>query len=174
MKELRKIKFPILIGEGEGKGIGGTSYKYVTMEEIERYIFPILEDNGIKVEQSVKVNVLDNIGIGKVSVTNNYIKESEHFDTTVYELPIQTSPGMSIQEQMAAEVTFLKRFSLIIDLDLKMTNDKKQPKQKKPLNPGTPDWTNAVAALKDDKTTIENLKELFNISETNIKILESL
>lgn len=174
MKELRKIKFPTLNGEGEGKGVGGTTYKYITMEEIERDVFPVLEDKGIKVEQTVKVKVLDNIGIGVVNVTNDYINQSEDMGSTEYELPIQTSPGMSIQEQMAAEVTFLKRFSLITDLDLKMSNDKTQPKQKKPLNPGTPDWTNSVAALKDNITTIENLKKLFNISETNLKILESL
>ena len=164
-----KLKLPLLNGEGSGTGIGGKAYKYITMEEIERDILPLL--GWLTISQSIEVYV--NNWTGVVKIENTY-KWGDGEKITKYELPIQTSPGMSIQEQMAAEVTFLKRFSLITDFDLKMKPDTVEVKKKKPLAINTPDWRNVVTALQNHTTTIKEVLEIYNVSESNIKILESL
>lgn len=165
-----KKEFPLLNGEGKGKD-KGEAYSYITMDEIRRDIFPVLKSNGLEIIQNCSMN-------GTLVEVDTYLaSDLEAQLLSKNSLNIVQSAGMTIQDQAAAQITFIRRIALINDLDLRTKPSVEEKSKaatnvaKLPLTTTNPSFGDICSAFRDDKITMEYIESMFILSDTVKKLI---
>lgn len=143
---------------------------YFDINELIAHVEPLLNANGLMLMQPV----ID----GKV-VSRIIDLETGDIDESSIKLPDLNDP-----QKLGSAITFYRRYSLQSQLAIQAEDDdankasgkteaKKSEKPDKAwLNPGTPQWSEAVKYLKGEGT-LDKIKGKYNISKKNEEQLKS-
>jgi hypothetical protein len=153
----------------------GKVSKYASLSNIQDAIRQPLQDVGLVYLQMPE--------IGNTMVTMLMHPESEEYIQGTYDLtPVSNSP-----QAVGSAITYARRYALGAILGLTIDEDDdgnaasgtdgKEPEKKvierKWLTPNTPEWTKAIAFLKNPEATISQIKAKYDITTKNEELLKN-
>lgn len=179
--------FPKLQGDSKGFLNDSKEYDFISMEQIHEKIFPILSQAGLRIIQKSysKIDALSPtsqiVGVENF-VTND---DGDIYVLSSNEVSVHAQTGMSMMHSVAAYQTFLRRTTLINDLQLFMSQPEKavetteksevKPMQdidssKREVKTGSNEWKMIVANASIGKLDMN----LYKFSPVQEKALKNL
>ena len=160
------------------------NYNYRSAEDILEGLKPLLKKHGAAVKVNEAIEFIDNKILFKSLV--ELLLEGESIGTQGFAFVDLNKKGMSYEQATGAASSYAKKYALgnLFAIDdnkdpdsientpepEKKTFNRKQPK-KIVLDSKHGQWNAVLNALQTGKRTVEQIKEKFDISEANEKIL---
>ena len=154
------------------KGTTGYGYSYADLPAIFEVINPLLEKHGLGFTQPICGT--------KVKTILFHVETGETIESET-DIPQGVSLAkMNEFQVLGSAITYIRRYALssmlgvITDKDTDASGEQtsKQPK-KEVLSPKHEKWHGAISALKDGKTTIAKIEEVYEVSANDKKELQS-
>jgi hypothetical protein len=166
------------------KGSQGYGYSYADLPAIFEVINPLMQKHGLGFTQSVD---------GTKLTTTVFHSESGELITAAADIPSSVDlKGMNAFQVLGSAITYMRRYQLSAMLGLvtdkdtdaatpqakaapkqhPVTTPAAQPKVKAALTPEDSDkWGKAVAALAENKTTVEKILKAYTLTDHHQELL---
>lgn len=175
MKELNEkiieIQETLKAPKGQFNNFG--KYKYRSCEDILEAIKPLLsEHNLLQTISDELINIGDRYYIKatvKVSDGENELSVSS------YAREAETKKGMDVSQITGTASSYARKYALngLWLIDDTKDADTMENKSNPILKPDTKRWNKGVHALASGATTLDNVKDRYNISDKNLERLEA-
>jgi len=169
LKKINQVKNEIGV---MSKNLENPFYKssYFDINELIAHVEPLLNANGLMLMQPI----IDGCVVSRI-----IDMETGEVDESILKLPEINDP-----QKVGSAITFYRRYTLQSQLAIQAEDDDAnkasgkadKPKDDKPskpwLNPGTPQWSDAITYLKGSGT-LEKIKSKYGLSKKNEEQLKS-
>jgi len=139
------------------KGTKGYGYTYADLSQIFEVINPLLKKHGLGFTQPIQENAIKTIVF--------HLETGETIESVINIPEGGQLKGMNEFQTMGSAITYLRRYSissilgLVTDLDNDAGGEQTKPSKKQQRKTLTSErFTKALDALKDGKTTADNIK----------------